>query len=582
MTGASGAASVTGTSPLPKWQLALAVGAPVALGLGYMYYKNSSKPSSKSNRGKSKGGSKENGTSAADKQISIDAECPPNAAAKTEVETPLERARRFKNEGNEHFKMGKYDEAIAQYNNAIEACPKESTEELATFYQNRAAAYEQLKKYSAVKVDCTKALELKPKYIKALLRRARAMEHCNDLEAALEDVTTACILASFSNQTALMMADRVLKQLGRKHAMEHLANKKFIMPSKHIIKNYMNSFHNDPVFSMIRNNDHSDVSVGFAKVLECIKEERYDDVIPLCNEEIDCAEPDVVPNKLEALLLRATFYFLLGQHDTAIKDFETIINNETVPSNIKVNALIKRATLYMQLESPEKSICDFKVAAELDPDCGDIYSNKGQVNLLMEKVVEAREDFKKAIELNPKFGVVYVQKCYADYHYGLIKSDMKIVAEAIQDFEKAPEMFPDCPDCYILYAQVLSETQEFEKADNYFGKAIEKDPNNATIYVHRGLLQLKWNGDMEKAMEYINKALELDDKCDFGYETLATIEVQRGNLEEAITLFDKAIALGRTATELTHIFSLRYAAKTQLTLKDRLGSEIMFNLQNVS
>lgn len=58
--------------------------------------------------------------------------------------------------------------------------------------------------------------------------------------------------------------------------------------------------------------------------------------------------------------------------------------------------------------------------------------------------------------------------------------------------------------------------------------------------------------------------------------------VNRGNLEEAITLFDKAIALGRTATELTHIFSLRYAAKTQLTLKDRLGSEIMFNLQNVS
>lgn len=80
---------------------------------------------------------------------------------------------------------------------------------------------------------------------------------------------------------------------------------------------------------------------------------------------------------------------------------------------------------------------------------------------------------------------------------------------------------------YPMVIQVLSETQEFEKADNYFGKAIEKDPNNATIYVHRGLLQLKWNGDMEKAMEYINKALELDDKCDFGYETLATIEVQR-------------------------------------------------------
>lgn len=30
------------TSILPKWQLALVVGAPVALGLGYMYYKSTS------------------------------------------------------------------------------------------------------------------------------------------------------------------------------------------------------------------------------------------------------------------------------------------------------------------------------------------------------------------------------------------------------------------------------------------------------------------------------------------------------------------------------------------------------------
>lgn len=84
MTGASGASSVT-SSPLPKWQLALAVAAPVALGLGYMYYKNNTKPSSKSNRGKSKGSSKENGTPATDKQISIDIDYPPKNTSEPEV-----------------------------------------------------------------------------------------------------------------------------------------------------------------------------------------------------------------------------------------------------------------------------------------------------------------------------------------------------------------------------------------------------------------------------------------------------------------------------------------------------------------
>lgn len=56
----------------------------------------------------------------------------------------MEKAQRLKTEGNKQFKIGKYDEAINQYNNAIEICPKENTEALATFYQNRAAAYEQL------------------------------------------------------------------------------------------------------------------------------------------------------------------------------------------------------------------------------------------------------------------------------------------------------------------------------------------------------------------------------------------------------------------------------------------------------
>lgn len=74
---------------------------------------------------------------------------------------------------------------------------------------------------------------------------------------------------------------------------------------------------------------------------------------------------------------------------------------------------------------------------------------------------------------------------------------------------------------------MLTETQDYQKADKYFVKAIEKDPTNATIHVHRALLHLQWNADVDKAVEYINKALLLDDKCEYGYETLGTIEVQR-------------------------------------------------------
>lgn len=65
-----------------------------------------------------------------------------------------------------------------------------------------------------VTADCTSALDLNPRYVKALIRRARALERSNRLERALEDITAACILEQFTNDTSLMLADKLLKQLG--------------------------------------------------------------------------------------------------------------------------------------------------------------------------------------------------------------------------------------------------------------------------------------------------------------------------------------------------------------------------------
>lgn len=68
---ANGAVGVV-SSPLPNWQkTALVVGAPVVLGLGYMYYRNASKP----DRGSNKRSGKANGIRG-DKQISTDGEDP--------------------------------------------------------------------------------------------------------------------------------------------------------------------------------------------------------------------------------------------------------------------------------------------------------------------------------------------------------------------------------------------------------------------------------------------------------------------------------------------------------------------------
>ena len=60
------------------------------------------------------------------------------------ITDPLERAVALKNKGNKYFKGGRYSQAVKCYSEAIDACPKDNKSDLSTFYQNRAAAHEQM------------------------------------------------------------------------------------------------------------------------------------------------------------------------------------------------------------------------------------------------------------------------------------------------------------------------------------------------------------------------------------------------------------------------------------------------------
>ncbi len=153
------AGNSTGLS-IPKWQIALAIGAPVALGLGIWYYRSRRNAKvvddvEKVNKVDVISSSKQpsqpvEGTNS--KIITSKEEVKDNAK---KIETPQEpqppeetdpfkKSQIFKNRGNKHFKEGKYADAIRCYQEAIEVCPPTKTTDISTFYQNRAAAYEQL------------------------------------------------------------------------------------------------------------------------------------------------------------------------------------------------------------------------------------------------------------------------------------------------------------------------------------------------------------------------------------------------------------------------------------------------------
>ncbi|XP_009767310.1 uncharacterized protein [Nicotiana sylvestris] len=87
--------------------------------------------------------------------------------------------------GNEFFKQKKFKEAIDCYSRSIALSPT------AVAYANRAMAYLKLKRFQEAENDCTEALNLDDRYIKAYSRRSTARKELGKLKESIEDAEFA-------------------------------------------------------------------------------------------------------------------------------------------------------------------------------------------------------------------------------------------------------------------------------------------------------------------------------------------------------------------------------------------------------
>jgi tetratricopeptide (TPR) repeat protein len=106
-----------------------------------------------------------------------------------------------KEQGNEFFKQKKFNEAIDCYSRSIALSPNAVT------YANRAMAYLKIKRYREAEVDCTEALNLDDRYIKAYSRRATARKELGMIKEAKEDAEFALRLEPESQELKKQYAD---------------------------------------------------------------------------------------------------------------------------------------------------------------------------------------------------------------------------------------------------------------------------------------------------------------------------------------------------------------------------------------
>ncbi|XP_062002870.1 uncharacterized protein LOC133720536 isoform X1 [Rosa rugosa] len=130
-------------------------------------------------------------------------------------EDSLPDAASEKDLGNEYFKQKKFKEAIDCYSRSIALSPT------AVAFANRAMSYIKIKRFQEAENDCTEALNLDDRYIKAYSRRATARKELGKFKESIEDAEFALRLEPHNQEIKKQYAEA--KSLYEKRILQKIS-----------------------------------------------------------------------------------------------------------------------------------------------------------------------------------------------------------------------------------------------------------------------------------------------------------------------------------------------------------------------
>ncbi|KAI0300644.1 mitochondrial outer membrane translocase receptor TOM70 [Multifurca ochricompacta] len=442
--------------------------------------------------------------------------------------------------------------AVQYYTRAIAVSPQPEP----VFYSNRAACYVSMEppQHEKVVADCDEALKLDSRYVKALNRRATALEALERYEEALRDYTATTILGKFQNDAAGRSVERVLEKISKKKATEILASRERRLPSHTFVSAYFSAFRSRSLPTLPESPSTGDNTLILA--LEALGASDYAHSLSLVNEAIDQGISWDL-GKAEALNLRGTFKFLTGDTDGAKADLEESV--QLVPS--LTQSWVKIASVHMERGDAAKTFEAFEEAIKHNASDPDIYYHRGQVLFILNDFGNAAENYVESTKLDDTFVFSHIQLAVAQY-----KSED--VAKSMATFRRTLKAFPDRSEPQNYYGELLLDQQRFQDAVEKFDRAIElervKNPPNVLPLVNKGLALFQWKQDIEAAERCCNEALRTDPECEAAVATLAQLSLQQGKIDVAVRMFERHTELARNEPELVNALTYQYASYAQL------------------
>lgn len=261
-----------------------------------------------------------------------------------------------------------------------------------------------------------------------------------------------------------------------------------------------------------------------------------------------------------ALTVRARTFHALEQNDKALADYGRAIKID--PENLKLYE--DRAQLLFELKNYDLADNDYKKMIELDQ--GNVMGYMGLGRNAKSKMLyeEAVEKFSYAIKLSPTYSSGYSFRAES-------YMKMKKFKEAIDDIITALDMENDNKAFYLMYDMAdsafvqLSAKLKVQAASNptnrfwpyYLGLVYElKEKHTIAIGYYQKSYDIEASaltasriadcydelGDFDKALMYINRAIDMDSTRNDYLRNKGSYLDNAGRVEEALAVFDSYIS----------------------------------------
>ena len=261
--------------------------------------------------------------------------------------------------GNRHFQQGKYEEAIADYNEAIRINP-----ESAEAYYNRGTTKDMLGRHEEAIEDYKEASRVNPQFAQAYYNRGNAKDALGRHEEAIEDYDEAIRINS---QYAQAYCNRGTVKLTLDQHNEAIEDyDEAIRINLQFAKAYYNR--------------------GIAKGMLG----WYEEAIADFNETIR-----ISPQFAEAYGNRGNAKVALGRYDDAIADYDQAIRINPQFAEAYYN----RGNAKVALGLHDDAIAEYDQAIRINPQYAEAYNNRGNAHKEIGEYEKALANLQRALEL---------------------------------------------------------------------------------------------------------------------------------------------------------------------------------------